>query len=223
MTREQYMKILFLGDSITEGYMASSPSKNFVTLTAKKLGAEFKNYGVGGTRIARQEFAFPGNALLNYDFNMRFEVMDKKADLVIVMGGTNDFGQGAAPLGKENDTTPFTFNGAVNYLFDNLSKTYGNKNIIVILPLPRYNQDSIDGDGKIYKQGVVGTLADYTEIIKKAANKYDLYVADYTKEFGVPPIEESKYFADGLHPNDNGYELLSNLLVNDIKALLSLK
>ena len=47
-------KVLFLGDSITEGTGASSPETCYVSVFGKISGAEVKNYGIGGTRIARQ-------------------------------------------------------------------------------------------------------------------------------------------------------------------------
>ena len=46
------LKINFLGDSITEGCMASKPENGYVSLIGKMLNAEVRNYGIGGTRIA---------------------------------------------------------------------------------------------------------------------------------------------------------------------------
>ena len=46
--------ILFLGDSITEGMGASDISKCYVSLIAANEGANCINYGISGTRIARQ-------------------------------------------------------------------------------------------------------------------------------------------------------------------------
>ncbi len=38
--------------------------------------------------------------------------MDNDADIIIVFGGTNDFGNGDAPFGEMSDRTPYTFYGA---------------------------------------------------------------------------------------------------------------
>ena len=46
--------INFLGDSITEGYGASVPQKCFVKQIEEETGAICNNYGIGGTRIAKQ-------------------------------------------------------------------------------------------------------------------------------------------------------------------------
>ena len=47
-------KINFLGDSITEGCCATSPEKGYVDVMKRKYRlTEARNYGIGGTRIAR--------------------------------------------------------------------------------------------------------------------------------------------------------------------------
>lgn len=47
-------KVLFLGDSITAGTGVSSPEKCYVSVFGKISGAIVTNYGIGGTRIAKQ-------------------------------------------------------------------------------------------------------------------------------------------------------------------------
>lgn len=80
------MKINFLGDSITYGVGASSPEKCFVSRVSALTGAETDNYGISGTRIARQSRP-SADKTFDYDFLMRSEVMDKNADFVFVFGG----------------------------------------------------------------------------------------------------------------------------------------
>ena len=48
--------IFFLGDSITEGVGASEYDKSYVPVFAELSGANVKNYGISGSRIARQRF-----------------------------------------------------------------------------------------------------------------------------------------------------------------------
>jgi len=47
-------QILFLGDSITEGYLASTPEHKYVSLVEKLTGIKCLNFGISGTRIAKQ-------------------------------------------------------------------------------------------------------------------------------------------------------------------------
>ena len=113
------MKINFLGDSITQGAAATSREKNFVSLVGKQLGCEVVNYGVGGTRIAAQLDSDVADPYGEY-FILRAKKMED-ADLVVVFGGTNDYGHGNAPVGTPDDTSVYTFYGAFKMLADYLS------------------------------------------------------------------------------------------------------
>jgi hypothetical protein len=71
------MKLLFLGDSITEGVGASAKDKNYVNLVKSELGCEAVNYGVSGTRIGRQTRVYGGITVWNYDFRLRAQIMER--------------------------------------------------------------------------------------------------------------------------------------------------
>ena len=106
-------KINFLGDSITEGCGVSAKENTFIEILKEKYNlAEARNYGKGGTRIARQSEIKDPNEPRDKDFLMRMWDMDPDADIVVVFGGTNDYGNGQAPLGTVDDTSIFTFFGA---------------------------------------------------------------------------------------------------------------
>ena len=104
-------KIDFLGDSITEGCGTSGPDCRFSALLQRncKLAAA-RNYGIGGTRYARQRVPSE-SPYTDMDFCGRAGQMDRDADVVFVFGGTNDFGHGDAPFGGPEDRTPDTFCG----------------------------------------------------------------------------------------------------------------
>lgn len=211
------MKILFLGDSITEGAGASAPDKTYVSILSKLLNAEYQNFGISGTRIARQENLWINSVYFNYDFNMRLDIMPKEADIVVCFGGTNDFGHGSAPLGKKFNKDKYTFKGAVNVLFTNLVKKYGKEKVLIVLPLPRWDEESKKGEFfKAKEEGSI-KLSTYVDIMKECAEKHHLHYVDFRKEFGVPSNNEHKgLFFDGLHPSDEGHALLANLLYEEI-------
>ena len=94
-------KINFLGDSITQGVGASDADHVYHQVLKKSAGlAEARNYGLSGTRIARQQHPTEYEPSFDRDFCMRAAEMDPDADAVVVFGGTNDFGHGDAPLGR---------------------------------------------------------------------------------------------------------------------------
>lgn len=134
-------KINFLGDSITEGVGVSSPENKYVEVFARKFSpAEVRNYGISGTRFARQKTPTLDNPRFDLDFCSRVSEMDADADIVVVFGGTNDFGHGDAPMGSFDDRTPDTFYGACHTLMSSLIERYPESEIIFMTPLHRSSE-----------------------------------------------------------------------------------
>ena len=208
------MKINFLGDSITEGMLASSEEKTFVSVVGRLLGAEVRNHGIGGTRIAKSRVAsfFP---LMDAYFASRVRFLEKDADFIVVFGGVNDFGEGDAPIGNDDDKTPDTFKGALNNLLEELLKCYSKEQIIFILPLHCFNENSPYGYG--YKNEPSLTLDGYVEIMRNFTKRNNLKCLDIREEMG--PAFNNPYFEDGLHPSDAGHQRLGELIANYIKSL----
>ena len=212
------LKVNFLGDSITEGAGASDNSKCFVSLMASEHGVVARNYGIGGTRIAIQEKPSQW-AIHDKYFGSRVEEMDKDADVIMVFGGTNDFGHGDAPIGESDDRTEETFYGALHCLYTKLIEKYPTKKIIIITPLHRINEDSPYGDNKPIEYG---TLKRYVDIIREVAEYYSLPVLDLYKESGLQPkipVIQQMYMPDGLHPNDAGYKVLTDKIAAYLKSI----
>ena len=213
-------RINFLGDSITEGHGTTCKENCFVSLLKDKLElAESRNYGIGGTRFAVQ---LHRSAELRWDqdFCSRVADMDPDADVVVVFGGTNDFGHGDAPLGCREDRTPETFWGACHTLMRSLIEKYPEAAIVVLTPLHRLNEDNVRGDG--FKNADVAPLSTYVEIIKEAACWYSLPVLDLFAVSGMQPrvpVIQEKYVPDGLHPNDAGHVILADKIAAFLKQL----
>ena len=210
-------KINFLGDSITEGAGTSSHDKMFTMLIEREYGAICQNYGIGGTRIARQKT--PTEEKWDRDFISRVPEMDNDADIVVVFGGTNDFGHGDAPLGTMSDRTPYTFYGALHCLYTALTEKYPGVPVVILTPLHRWNEDSPKGDNK---PAPVGTLKEYVNIIREVAEYYSLPVLDLFKESGLQPkipVIQQKYVPDGLHPNDDGNAILAHKIARFLETL----
>jgi lysophospholipase L1-like esterase len=211
--------INFLGDSITEGARVSDPENIYVNRLKLMLGlTAANNYGIGGSRIARQ--TKPNyEERCDLDFCLRCTDMDKSAALNIVMGGTNDFGHGDALLGKPGDRTPDTFWGACHYMMRTLIETYPDAVTVICTPLHRLNEDSLTGDRK---PAPVADLKTYVGIIRAVAEYYSLPVLDLYAMSGlqprVPGIME-RYVPDGLHPNDAGHEILAQRIAGFLRAL----
>lgn len=209
----QGLKINFLGDSITEGHGCSSEDKRFTDLIAAQHGAVTRCYGIGGTRLARQ--AKPSdNPRHDFDFPSRVAEMVPDADVVVVFGGTNDFGHGDAPFGTFADRTADTFCGALHELYTTLLEKYPTAQFVIITPLHRGTEAISNMHGKVLK--------DYVDAIRQAAEYYSLPVLDLYANYGVQPavsVMKETYMPDGLHPNDAGHVILTNKIVKFIESL----
>lgn len=205
--------INFLGDSITEGVGTSGQDYVFHGLLKKKYGLkEVRNYGIGGTRIARQTEITC--LTRDRDFILRAGMMNNDADVVVVFGGTNDFGNGQAPLGSIDNMDMHTFYGGVHTLIRNLIHEYYNKHIVFITPLHRLNEESCYGTWK--PDGVEQRpLKDYVKAIREVCEYYSVPVLDLFASgelAGNTPEWYNKYMPDGVHPNDEGHKIIANKL-----------
>ena len=210
------LKINFLGDSITQGVGASSPETVYHAVLKKEANlGEVRNYGISGTRFALQKGTEerPKDDYVDINsFSERFHMMDDDADVVVVFGGTNDYGHGDAPIGGFSDRTPDTFYGACHYLFSGLIKKYIGKTIVIMTPLHRIGECKNTGTAKSW---AALSLKGYVDIIREVAEYYSLPVLDLFASSGLQPeikeIQEN-FLPDGLHPNDAGNAVISKKL-----------
>ena len=199
--------LVFLGDSITEGAGASRNELAYVNLVSKKLNCKVINNGIGGTRIARQTNKSKDPT---YDNHFITRVSNKKeGDFIFVFGGTNDYGHGDAPMGKPASKDDLTFFGAINQLIDRLCEVYSKENICFILPIPRFQDESVHGEGA--KKSALYSLAEYVETEKTALSKRGIDYLDIRDKFIKPDtVLPSTHFADGIHPNDEGHSIIAD-------------
>lgn len=194
------LKINFLGDSITEGAGASSFETCYFSRFAAMTGAFCRNYGIGGTRFARRRVPHE-NPRFDLDFCGRYQEMDDDADIIVVFGGTNDYGHGDAPLGKMEDRTVWSFYGACHVLFSGLIAKYPGKTIVILTPMHRDSElDKTPG------------LRAFVQAEREVAEFYSLPVLDLWSTLGIQPLvpeQKALYMADHVHPNDLGHEKIA--------------
>jgi lysophospholipase L1-like esterase len=212
------IKINFLGDSITQGVGADKQENRYTDVVQKLTGATVNNYGISGTRIARQ--VKPYNEMFdNNDFIKRVETMDKDADIVFIFGGTNDYGHGDAPIGTPEDRDIYTFYGAMHTLCKRLLELYPGKPVVIMTPLHRLNEENVGLDRNGNEKAPLKT---YVDIIREVAEIYSLPVLDLYKTSGMQPsvdIIRERFMPDGLHPSTEGHALLAKKIVSFINCL----
>lgn len=213
-------KINFIGDSITEGHRVENPENIFSNILKRELGlAEARNYGIGGSRIARVKEILSRS---DEDFNMRAERMDSDFDVVVVFGGTNDFGHGNIPLGKMGDTDVYTFYGALRTLCLYLIKNYPDKQIVFMTPLHRLNEE-LDYNKRLEDGNPnARPIEDFVNAIREVCQLFSIPVLDMFKDSGMPARVWAwceNHMPDGLHPNDNGHKIIAHKLKKFLENL----
>ena len=211
-------KIAFLGDSITEGCGVSTMENVYWNILARRTGAECYGYGIGGTRIAPQRYLEEG-AEDGY-YGSRVDSMIPDADIVVVFGGTNDFGHGDAPFGTIHDTDERTFCGALHARCRKLIDRYPEAQLVIMTPLHRDSED----DGPYNERGIrlSANLEGYVDAIIKIAAFYAIPVLDLFRVSGIQsrvPVLKERYIPDGLHPNDAGHARIADKLIGFLNML----
>lgn len=210
-------KIVFLGDSITEGTGVSNPDNLFWNQVAKRTGARCYGYGIGGTRIAPQHTSSQEG---DQYFGSRISDMTPDADVVVVFGGTNDFGHGDSAFGNIYCQQEDSFCGAVHRLIQDLINRYPEAQLVFMSPLHRLGENDLG----LNEIGVRRDhrLEDYVDAIKAIAGYYGVPVLDLFRTSGMQPtipIVRERYMPDGLHPNDAGHQRITNKLIGFLSSL----
>lgn len=206
------LKINFLGDSITARFWAESEETSYVgRFRAQYPHATIRNYGVQGSCVS--------SCCIwdSEDMRTRAKRMDPDADLIVIYGGTNDF-HCMTPLGTPEGRDEGTFYGAYNVLLDIITEKYPNAKIVLCTILPRFDETWLEREGRIR----VAPVQAYVDIINHIGQMRNLPVIDLFKLecFREPiPGDKSPLTKDGLHPLDEGHEILFNYIHQAILSL----
>ncbi|MBQ4086478.1 MAG: SGNH/GDSL hydrolase family protein [Clostridia bacterium] len=212
-------KIAFLGDSITEGVGVENQELRYDRRMAEKYGIEAVNFGISGTRLAHQHTA---SEKPRYDlcFCGRAYDLPKDSDIIVVFGGTNDYGHGDAPFGADTDTTPDTYCGAVHFLMNLLRTEYPQATVVFMAPARRMGDETpLPIPGRCEDKHA---LLAYVDQIVASGPKHGVHVLDLYRDLGIDPNEEadrSAYAPDGLHFNDAGQAFIAEKLSAFIESI----
>lgn len=208
MTEFRGRSITTFGDSITaqnkwQPYVASAIG--FKTLT---------NKGVGGSMVS-------GSAADAMWQDARINDIPTTSDVVMFMGGTNDWAQ-SMPLGAITDTDPTaSFYGGLNTVFEKLftrlpyARIFANTTpygeLIDLSTRPLWADGATNNNGH--------TTNDYAECVRRAAERWGVHVVDVAAKAGINKINIGNFMVDdggNLHPDDS--EDVTNDIYNDSGA-----
>ena len=202
------IKITYLGDSITSGVNTSKRYLEYIEdkLTAQSYDVTTVNLGIGGTTIASSSDRPNG-------FVTRWQNIPSDSDVIVVFGGTNDYGA-SIPMGEMTDDKT-TFKGALNYLITSIQNAYPNADLLVLTPIKRCighwtgEGTMQDGDKLPNNKGLL--LSNYVDALKEVSGNNGAKVIDLYDNSGFNPRVQANYnrnTVDGLHPNAVGHYLL---------------
>lgn len=191
------MKLICLGDSQTFS-LGLHRAEKWTTILAENLGWEVINAGINGDTTA---------GMLA---RLRPDVIDKKPDMVLVMGGGNDFIMGA-DMGTVKANTMAIAQQCL---------AAGIRAIIAseLLVYPELTSDAYN------------KLADFYAVNDKQ-KEIAAWYPDFCGAFpGIDYIDlqrlyyeatggSAEYSADGLHTNKAGAEIIANILTNAFNVL----
>lgn len=186
-----------MGDSITDGN-AGTP---YPTIIGEKWGMTVNN------------IASSGKWLSTYNGMEGIPINCGETDYITFWGGINDFkGSDAVPLGTMEDAPArdTTFYGALHYICRTLIAAHPKAKIGFITPM-RCVFKEFDEENQTNANG--NTLDQFADAMIEVCGYYGIPVLDMFRENNMSPYISainSRYYADGLHPNSEGYVRLSN-------------
>ena len=209
--------VVVFGDSISTDYYANYTK--WASFLQADLGFKLYNNSVHavGFKCGASSQDADENTLSRKIESFYNSNRDLKVDVIIIFMGINDFIK-HVPLGSENDGMDDSFEGAVKHCMGKIMDYWCNSRVYVITPLLHcWDKNHLDL-----------TVNDYSNIIRKYANKYSYPVLDFTINGGFYP--ENKNFrnrwtylhdgvnGDGVHPN---LEFERDVMTNKIKSFIT--
>lgn len=206
-----------LGDSIT-----ADADSYWRTIAEQKVFATARNYGIGGTSIARRTapegVSNPDLYTQDWIAN-RYKNMDNNADLITIAGGTNDFKQ--VPLGTFDVRDDSTVYGATRDLIEGVVDKYPIAKIGFILPFHRY--DSLATKNPY-------TFMTLRDALIECCNFYGIPYFDSVNMLPVrfynaananawSRVSGSTGLPDGLHPNTECHQVIADIVGRWIESI----
>lgn len=134
---------------------------------------------------------------------------------VIIEQGTNDY-LGGIPIRNEDDPEDIgTVEGALRVSVKNLKKAFPDATIVYISQCLTWTEQGFADEFDLS----FGTVEDYVEAERKTAEETGVVFIDFYHESGINRGNLWDYLFDGLHPNEQG----NDVLVGQITEKLNLK
>lgn len=204
-------KVVFYGDSITA-------QNKFPVIVKEYYGINAINMGVGGSTIF-----YRSNSDMSSD--TRINNIPSDADIVMIMGGTNDWGktQIEDELTYSNGFDRTKFKGAIAYIVQHIQAQCPNAKIIWCTTIGGQNETRATSSPTIQYLpqkdmfGQSGYTFRNAEI--EVCNILGIEVCD-TWSCGINGNNAYIMIGDTVHPTDAGAKLIANYIIGYLKSVI---
>ena len=183
---------------------------------------------VSGDFTVQEEAALWLRDNVHSDFQYIMNLVEKlkemdwsKKTMVIFSFGTNDF-TGLNLLGDADATDKKTVRGAIKYIIEQLMTAYPHLRVYFTSPTHRYFQSDLKDSSDLVPNSKGLYLIQYVDAIKEQANLLHYPMFDMYRESGLNKYNHRRYFADGVHPNNNGNTLLARCISAGIRRFITI-
>lgn len=192
-----------IGDSVAKGSLAKV---NFTQMLSQKLKAKYTKLAVSGATMS-----------INKDNSIYDQANKIKGDLIILQGTDDDWINNIKIGTEKTDLTSFygAFYSAINVIKQNNP----NSKVLVMTATKQCYMSGNTVKRRDTDKNTLGlTLEDYVNAQIDACNELNVPVYDayHTTQFkpNIPSYRKSS-MPDGLHPNENGHEVIMYELIKE--------
>lgn len=196
-------KVIFYGDSITAQNL-------YPPMVANYFGFSYVNRSVGGSKIAYENEN-------SFSSDTRIAGIPSDADVVIIMGGTNDWDgtEIESTLVYNNGFDRTKFKGALAYTIQHIQQTAPNARIIIATNIGgRGQREQLQPLPQLNNLGL--SPLDYRNAEIEVGSELNIEVCD-TWSCGINGFNRLDYIADTVHPNFDGAKLIADYMIHYLK------
>ena len=195
------MKLLFLGDSITDSTRANredphSTGRGYVFLLESELTAQGEMYEILNCGIS-------GNRIVDLLARIKKDCINHAPDVITVLIGVNDI---AHELYHKNGVDSALFEEVYRIVLREMKAALPNVKFIVMVPFLLHGSLS-DPYFEEFAQGVV----EYGKIARRLAGEFGAEIVELQQEFdsALEKAPTEHWSKDGVHPTPAGHAIIA--------------
>ncbi|MDD6212337.1 MAG: GDSL-type esterase/lipase family protein [Clostridiales bacterium] len=211
--------ILFDGDSITWGYTwgKERAEVTFPDRVSQITGCDYTNVGVSNSTVARRSSSDQKSLVARAKSG---ETDYRGYSVICIAAGTNDYNYDV-PMGVLGDDSEQTFFGAWENIFMEIRRQNPDAKVVLVTPVYRGRyQSDWSQVGMKCKNSCGYTLEDYTEAIRRVANRHGAYVYNSSVNGVITKANYRMSTFDSLHPVRETYakmgELIADFMIQEV-------